>query len=52
MLKMIVFHIYLISSNVGDISGVVSILPRAPQSVCVVSTASIANIPFIPNSRW
>ena len=52
MLKIIAFQLYLISSNVGDIPGVVSILSRAPQSVCVVSTASTANIPLIPDSGW
>ena len=49
VLKMIVFHLYLISSNVGDIPGVVFILSRAPQSVRVVSTASTANIRYIPS---
>ena len=34
VLKMIAFHLYLISGNVGDIPGVVSILSRAPH-VCV-----------------
>ena len=52
VLKIIAFHLYLILSNLGDIPGVVSTLSRAPQSVCVcvVSTASIANIPLIPDS--
>ena len=43
VLKIIVFHLYLISSSVGDIPGVVSILSSALQSVCVASTASIVN---------